>query len=54
MDEFLGMAEIDEMGSEEPMTMDVSLFGKGKKEKYIEKPGKVQIEITSSDDLTAL
>ncbi len=52
-DEFMGMATLSEQGAEERETKDYDLFGKKKKELEMQRPGKVTIEIVTSDDLTA-
>ena len=51
--ELLGVAYIEEQGDETPKRVELELFGK-KKEREIQKPGKLYVEITSSDDLRAL
>lgn len=52
MDEFMGMATIQDYGGETPETKEFDLFGKKKKELEIQRPGKVHVEISSSEDLT--
>ena len=52
VDEFLGMATIQDYGSEIPEVKECDLFGKKKKEVDIQKPGKVFVEISTSEDLT--
>ena len=53
IDEFLGMAEVTDLSHDSRSTLTLDLFGKGKKERDIQKPGKLIVEIESSDDLTA-
>ena len=48
------MATIEEEGGESPKRVELDLYGKNKKERDIQRPGKLYVEITSSDDLTAL
>lgn len=50
-DEFLGMATIQEFGSETPESKSFELFGKKKKDMTVQMPGKVHVEIASSDYL---
>ena len=50
----MGQAEIKEIGSEDPKVITLDLFGKGKKEKDIQKPGKLYVEIVSSEEMIAL
>ena len=56
-DDHCGTATIEpeENGSEEPKVLELDLYGKGKegkgKEKELQKPGKLYVEIKSSDDL---
>ena len=52
IDEFLGMGEISELSHDQTTSLTTDLHGKGKKEKDLQKPGKVFIDITSSDDLS--
>ncbi len=54
MDDFLGVAEIDDRGTLDPSVKEYKLFGKGKKGREIEMPGKLKIELTTSDDLMDL
>ena len=54
IDDFLGVAEVSQRGSEEATQHELKLFGKGKKGKDIEMPGKLLVEITSSYDLMDL
>lgn len=57
-DDLCGIAtiEAEQNGSEEPKVLELDLWGKGKeakgKEKELQKPGKLFVEIKSSDDLT--
>ena len=53
IDDFMGEARIEDNGSETPDVKELKLWGK-KKEKDVEKKGKLFIEITSSSDLTDL
>ena len=50
----MGATEVTQQGSEEPSQHELKLFGKGKKGKDIEMPGKLVVEITSSYDLMDL
>ena len=54
IDTFLGLAEITDQGEEEGSTKTQDLYGKGKKESDVKKPGKLKFEIASSNELTAL
>ena len=48
------MATIDVHGDETVTRLELDLYGKSKKEQHIVQPGHIYVEITSSDDLTAL
>ena len=50
----MGLTTIEYIGKEKAEVQEQKLYGKGKKEAEIERPGKVFVEITTSDDLTAL
>ena len=54
VDDFVGLATIEEVGEDNAKVIELDLFGKKKKEQEIQMPGKLYVEITSSDDLTAL
>ena len=52
-DDFLGQATVFDRGTERPEEKQYDLYGK-KKESEIQRPGKITLEISSSDDLTDL
>ena len=54
IDDFMCMATLEEQGDEKPTVIELDVFGKGKKEKEIQREGKLSVEITTSDDLAAL
>ena len=54
VDDFVGLATINDIGEETPSVVELDLYGKKKKELDVQMPGKLFVEITSSDDLTAL
>ena len=51
--EFLGQTVIADSGNEEAQEIELDLYGK-KKEAELRKPGKITVEVISSDDLAAL
>ena len=54
IDDFMCMATLEKQGDEKPTVIELDVFGKGKKEKEIQREGKLSVEITTSDDLAAL
>ena len=52
--DFLGLATIPFIGKGTPEVQECKLYGRGKKEAEIKRPGKLFVEITTDDDLTAL
>ena len=52
--DFLGVATLTEPGPEVPKLEEFKLYGKSKKEREVEQPGKLFIEVVSSEDLTSL
>ena len=54
IDDFLGVGEVCQRATEDPKEHELKLFGKGKKGKDVQMPGKLSVEITSSYDLIDL
>jgi len=48
------LATIPFIGKGTPEVQECKLYGRGKKEAEIKRPGKLFVEITTDDDLTAL
>ena len=54
VNDFTGLATLDEWGNDETKPVELDLFGKKKKELDVQMPGKLFVDVTSSEDLTAL